>query len=92
MNLKRGSLDVYTGKYKNGVVIKIIFYSKRIKGFPNSDRIHLWVKQVSGKRRGWVMNILEAQDIIIGLSKATSLALEGGVPPFEIRKLFTPKI
>ena len=82
MTKKPFKTSLYKAKYNNKAQIEVVYYHRQVKGCVDADRIQLLVTSQEGKKRGWMMTVLEAQDIIIGLSKASSIAIEDKIPLF----------
>ncbi len=74
---ERVYLTVWKG---NGAVIEVFSYSERQKGCVESDRIHLVISAAGKERRGWLMNIVDAECIVEGLIVAMREAGNRGVP------------
>lgn len=72
---------VFRSMWGNGAEIRVYYYPEPLPDEHASDRIHLLIQQAGGQARGWLMNVADATDIICGLSKAMSLAIEDQVPP-----------
>ena len=79
---KRDDRDlVFTSVWANGARIEIIYHKDPLPNEAISDRIQLIITPEGKDSRGWLMNIADATDIIYGLSKAMSMAIEDGVKP-----------
>lgn len=79
----KDKIEMFKSVWKNGATIRIVYYKNRQKGEVNSDRIHLLFKPEDANERGWIMNIQDAVDVIYGLSKACSWAIENEIPTHE---------
>jgi hypothetical protein len=80
LKLKPHSEREYLAYWKgNGACMEVLAYSKKWKGHHKSDRIHLIIQDGAGKRRGWLMNIEDAEHIIEGLVVAMRLTGNRGV-------------
>lgn len=73
---ERVFLSYWTG---NGACIEVLAYEEKWKGHHKSDRIHLITRDSTGKRRGWLMNIEDAEYVIEGLIIAMRLTGNRGV-------------
>lgn len=71
---------IFESIWKNGAKIEVGVYRKPVEGEDKSDIIHLFIKPAKSKARGWIMNIQDANDIIYGLSKAISYAIDNDAP------------
>ena len=74
---QRVHLAVWEG---NGTWIEVLFYQDRQPDHIHSDRIQLIIHPADGKKRGWIMNIEDAVEIIQGLSTAINKALAANIP------------
>jgi hypothetical protein len=72
---------VFTSLWHNGAKIEVYYEKEPLEGQAVSDRIQLIITPEGKGSRGWLMNIADATDIIYGLSKAMSAAIEDGVMP-----------
>ena len=75
--MKKAEL-IFTALWKNKAKIEFVYYPKPLKGEVESDCIHMLITPHGEKSRGWIMNIQDANDIIYGLSKTISIAIEKG--------------
>ncbi len=81
LKLKPHSDRVFLSYWEgNGAFMEVLAYKERWKGRVDSDRIHLIIRDSKGKRRGWLMNIEDAEYIIEGLVVAMRLTGKRGVP------------
>jgi hypothetical protein len=81
LKVKPHSNRVYlTYWLENGAVIESLVYTERQPDSVDSDRIHLFVKPGDGKRVGLLMNIEDADEIILALATAIVKAKSLGVP------------
>jgi hypothetical protein len=71
---------VWLEVWHNGTTIETLCYSRWQDGNMESDRIHLVITPDGGERMGWLMNIEDANAIVMGLSRAISRAIELGIP------------
>lgn len=78
MDTRRKSIIKFV--FKNKAEIEISVYPKPLKGEDVSDRIHLMIWPEKEKPRGWILNAFEANDIIVGLSKAIMYIYENDLP------------
>ena len=69
---------IFTAIWKNKAKIEFVYYPEPLKGEAESDCIHMLITPAKEKTRGWIMNIQDANDIIYGLSKTISVAIEKG--------------
>ena len=77
ISLSKGKV-IFTAIWKNGAKIEVVYYSRPLEGEAKNDCIQLLITPAEGETRGWLMNIQDANDIIYGLSKAISVAIEKG--------------
>jgi hypothetical protein len=82
------SQRVFGELWGNGAFIEVLFYDEPQPDQDPSDRIHLLITQADGKRRGWLMNVEDANSIIGGLSVGIRCALEKRVPCVPLAALF----
>ncbi len=64
----------------NGACMEVLAYKERWEGYVDSDRIHLIIRSGDGTRKGWLMNIEDAEHVIEGLVVAMRLTGKRGVP------------
>lgn len=72
--------SVYKAIWKNGASVEVLVYHQPLEGEHPSDRIHLVIQPADEAPRGWIMNVVDATEIIYGLSKAMSVCLENAWP------------
>lgn len=80
ITLEAHSQRVFGCIWANGAVAEVLFYDEPQPGHDVSDRIHLLITPAGGERRGWLMNIEEAVEVISGLTIGMRKAIETGVP------------
>lgn len=76
------SQRVYGELWQNGAFIEVLVYEQPQPGEDESDRIHLMITDCDGSRRGWLMNIEDAEAIIKGLRTGIARARVYGVPGY----------
>lgn len=60
----------------NGAAFELVYYGKPLPGEDESDCIHVFVTAAGGTRRGWLMNIEDANSMIHALSTGIRLAID----------------
>lgn len=67
---------IFSSVWGNGAKIEVFYYDKPVEGEYIHDRFHILITPADSKPRGWMMTLEEAVDLIYGLAKASSRALE----------------
>jgi len=84
-------LELFKSVWRNNATIQVLYYNAP-PTLIKSDVIELSIKPTDGRNaRTWLMNVQDATDIIYGLSKAMSLAIENEIPTNE-SNLFPTKV
>lgn len=74
---------IYGTLWKNGSMIEVLYYPPNSideEDFHPSDRMHLFITDCNGSKRGWRLNVEDALEIIEGLAKGIKLCLQDRVP------------
>lgn len=79
MTIPEHSQRVYGELWQNGAFIEILVYEQPQPGEDENDRVHLMITDCDGNRRGWLMNIEDAQAIIKGLGQGIDRARAYGI-------------
>lgn len=74
------SQRVYGEIWQNGAFIECLVYQAAQPDCDGNDRIHLLITDATGDRRGWLMNVEDAQAIIKCLERGIEKSNEYGVP------------
>lgn len=71
---------IHGALWGNGALIEVLFHAEPLEGEDVSDRIQLLITPAGGKRRGWLMNVEDALEVVEGLHTGIKLAVENNVP------------
>lgn len=71
---------VYLAAWPNGVQHDVWFLEEPLAGHAESDRIYLRLVDKKGLEHNFLMNIEDANSLIIGLSLGIRKSLDAGVP------------
>lgn len=64
----------------NGAMIELLYHPQPLPGEDESDRIQLLVTEAGGVRRGWLLNVEDANSLIHALTIGIRLAIDDRIP------------